>query len=110
MRIPRLECCLSLVILFATLAPLLPAQEASKRRIVVRTAPSYPSLARGMALAGVVKIAAAVAPDGTVKMLDVKGGHPVLAQAAVNAVRQWKWEPSAHESLELIEIHFSPPE
>lgn len=63
-----------------------------------------------MALAGVVKIDAVVAPGGTVKTLDVKGGHPVLAQAAANAIRQWKWEPASHESHELIEIRFSPPE
>jgi len=63
-----------------------------------------------MALAGVVKVDALVAPDGSVKAVDVKGGHPVLAQAAANSVRRWKWETTAHESHELVEIRFSPPE
>lgn len=89
----------------------LPAQEGtSKRRIVTRVPAPYPALARHMALSGVVKIDALVAPDGAVKMLDVKGGHPVLAQAASNTIRQWKWEPASHESHELVEIRFSPPE
>ena len=61
-----------------------------------------------MALQGVVRVEAVVAPDGTVKAVDVKGGHPVLAQAAVNAVRKWKWEPAARESREPVEVKFSP--
>ena len=76
----------------------------------MRLAAPYPVLARHMALSGIVKVDAVVAPDGTVKTLDVKGGHPVLAQAAANTIRQWKWEPAAHESHELVEIRFSPPE
>jgi len=61
-----------------------------------------------MALQGVVKVDALVAPDGTVKSIEVKGGHPVLAQAAANTVRRWKWEPAPHESHELVEVRFSP--
>jgi len=65
-------------------------------------------MARTMAIEGVVKLDALVAPDGTVKKLDVKGGHPLLAQAAVESVRQWRWEPAAHESHEVVEVKFSP--
>ncbi len=61
-----------------------------------------------MALAGIVRLEAVVSPDGSVKAVGVKGGHPVLAQAAVNAVRKWKWEPAPHESHEMIEVKFSP--
>ena len=85
-------------------------ESSSKRKPVNHPAAPYPALARTMALAGVVKVDALVAPDGTVKALNVKGGHPVLAQAAANTIRQWKWEPGPHESHELVEIRFSPPE
>jgi TonB family protein len=81
---------------------------AVKRRLVERTAPGYPALARNLALAGVVRVEAVVSPEGSVKTVDVKGGHPILVQAAVNAVHKWKWEPAAHESRELIEVKFSP--
>lgn len=88
-----------------------PAQQGSpKRKLVNHPTAPYPALARTMALAGVVKVDAIVATDGTVKTLDVKGGHPVLAQAAANTIHQWKWEPASHETHELIEIRFSPPE
>lgn len=82
--------------------------QAAKRRVVTRSTPAYPSMARTMAIEGVVKLDALVAPDGTVKKLDVKGGHPLLAQAAVESVRQWRWEPAAHESHEVVEVKFSP--
>jgi outer membrane biosynthesis protein TonB len=61
-----------------------------------------------MALEGIVKVEALVAADGSVETVDVKGGHPVLAQAAANAVRRWKWEAASHESHELVELKFAP--
>jgi TonB family protein len=63
-----------------------------------------------MALEGIVKVEALVAAEGSVKAVDVKGGHPVLAQAAMNAVRRWRWEAAAHESHEVVELKFSPSE
>jgi TonB family protein len=88
------------------------AQQPSvpNRKILDRIAPAYPEIARGMALAGVVKVDALVGPDGTVKTVQIKGGHPVLAQAASNAVRHWKWQPAAQESHEIVELKFSSPE
>lgn len=83
-------------------------QATAARRLVQKTAAEYPPLARTMALQGVVKLDVLVAPDGTIKSADIKGGHPVLAQAAINTVRRWKWEPAPHETHELVEIKFSP--
>src|SRR5579863_4310669 len=84
-------------------------QEAvSARRLVNRAAPPYPTLARNMALEGIVKVEALVAPDGSGKTVEIRGGHPVLAQAAANAVRRWRWESAARESHELLEVRFFP--
>ena len=83
-------------------------QSLSTRRLLLRTAPAYPEIARSMALQGAVRVDALVAPDGSVKDVAIKGGHPVLAQAAANAVRHWKWEASARESHEVVEVKFSP--
>jgi TonB family protein len=82
--------------------------QGAARKLVNRTAPAYPSLARNLALEGVVKVDALVNADGSVKTVDVKGGHPVLAQAAAKAVRSWKWESAPRESHELVEVRFSP--
>ena len=55
-----------------------------------------------------VKAEAVVAPNGVVKSVEVKGGHPVLVQAAQNAIYKWKWAPAPHETREPIEVRFEP--
>ena len=84
------------------------SSEGGVRKVVTRVPPLYPSLARSMNIRGNVKVAVLVVPNGTVKSVDVKGGHPILAQAAQDAVRRWKWEPLSHATTELIEIKFEP--
>jgi protein TonB len=86
------------------------AQQSSEgiRKIVTKTDPQYPSVARRMNIQGSVRIEILVAPNGTVKSLEVKGGHPLLADSAQNAVRQWKWEPASRETHESVEIKFIP--
>jgi TonB family protein len=87
-----------------------PAQDAGdvNRKVVNRVIPQYPSLARSMSIQGNVKADVTVAPNGKVKSVEVKGGHPVLVQCAENALRQWKWEPLSHETHEIIELKFVP--
>jgi len=59
-----------------------------------------------MKISGNVKLEAIVAPNGSVKSVEVKGGHPLLAQTAQDAIREWKWEPTSHETHEIIEVKF----
>jgi TonB family protein len=61
-----------------------------------------------MNIRGTVKLQAQVAPNGTVKKIDVVGGHPLLTQSAVTAVGHWKFEPGPKETKESIEIKFDP--
>jgi TonB family protein len=75
---------------------------------LVKTPAVYPTLAQSMNIRGIVKVEAQVAPNGTVKTVVVKGGHPMLAQSAVTAVGHWKFEPGLRETKELIEIKFDP--
>jgi TonB family protein len=95
-------------ILSLTLTFNLSAQDATQgvRKILVKTAAVYPTLARSMNIHGVVKLEAVVQPNGTVKTIDVKGGHPLLTQSAVTAVGHWKFEAAPKESRETIEIKF----
>jgi Gram-negative bacterial TonB protein C-terminal len=84
------------------------AQQAGpERKLLQRTAPEYPPLARSMALQGAVKVEALVAPDGSVKSVEIKGGHPVLAQAAEYG-SPLEMGAAAHESHEMVEVKFSP--
>jgi len=87
-----------------------PAQERSEgsRKVVTRVVPQYPGLARPLHLQGSVRADVLVASNGKVMSVEVKGGHPLLAQAAQDAVRQWTWEPASHQTHESVELSFMP--
>lgn len=84
------------------------AQQESTRKLKIRIAPNYPALARSMSIGGVVKLDVLIAADGRIKSMKVVGGHPLLIQAAVDAVRKWRYEPAAAETLDLVEVRFRP--
>jgi outer membrane biosynthesis protein TonB len=79
----------------------------SSRRILRKTAPIYPDVAKRINLGGTVKVVAVVAADGDVKSVEPKGGSPVLLKAAEDAVAKWKFA-SGGESREVIEVRFAP--
>jgi TonB family protein len=86
------------------------AQDVSQgaRRVLAKVRPTYPELARRANISGTVKLEAVIAPDGKVKFIEVIGGNPILAQAAVEAIRKWKFESTALETRERIELKFGP--
>jgi len=88
------------------------AQQAQSEEIVRRAKtkvqPLYPELAHKMNIAGTVKIEVVVAANGTVKGARVVGGHPVLAAAALDAAKKWRFEPAATESTGIIDFKFEP--
>jgi protein TonB len=62
--------------------------------LVNRVQPSYPPLARQTRISGTVKLHAIIGKDGTVQQLQVVSGHPLLVQSALDAVRQWRYQPT----------------
>jgi TonB family protein len=80
--------------------------EEMVRRAKTKVQPSYPELAHKMNSSGVVKIEVTVAPNGTVKEARVVGGHPVLAQSALDAAKRWRFEPAASDSTGIIDFKF----
>ncbi len=89
----------------------LQAQEAqieTLRRPKSKVQATYPDLARRMNLSGTVKLEVTVAPNGTVKDAKVVGGHPVLANAALEAARKWRFEPAQMENSGTLDFKFEP--
>ena len=78
------------------------------RRAKSKVQPLYPDLARKMNIAGTVKVEVVVAPNGSVKGARVVGGHPVLATAALDAAKKWRFEPASVESSGVIDFKFEP--
>jgi TonB family protein len=81
---------------------------APARKILNQVTPQYPQIARNMNLKGSVRAEAVVEPNGIVKTVEVKGGHPLLVRAAQSAIYKWRWAPAAHETREPIEVKFNP--
>jgi len=81
--------------------------EATKRKIRTRVMPDYPLLARQVNVSGKVKIEATVAADGHVAATKVIGGSPLLVNSALDALKKWRFEPSAKDSTETVEFDFN---
>jgi protein TonB len=63
-------------------------------KLVNRVQPIYPPLARQTRISGTVKLHAIIGKDGSVQQLQVVSGHPLLVQSALDAVRQWRYQPT----------------
>jgi protein TonB len=63
-------------------------------KLVNRVQPVYPPLARQTRISGTVKLHAIIGKTGAVEQLQVVSGHPLLVQSALDAVRQWRYQPT----------------
>jgi protein TonB len=61
-------------------------------KLMNKVQPMYPPLARQTRISGTVRLHAIIAKNGTVEQLEVISGHPLLVQAALDAVRQWRYQ------------------
>lgn len=99
---------LTLVVLGFTLHPVSSfAQEQSlQRKVKSKVPPEYPEIARKMSLTGVVRLEVVISASGSVKETKVIGGHPILVNAAVDAVKKWKFETANSETIETVQVNF----
>ncbi len=61
--------------------------------LIRKVNPTYPPLARQARIQGVVILQAQISKDGSIQNLQLISGHPMLAPAAIEAVKQWKYKP-----------------
>jgi len=94
-------CALVLMVLLA-----LPGR-AEERAIKSRVAPVYPELAKRMKIGGMVKLEVNVDAGG--KVVDVKAisGNHMLATAAEDAVRKWRFEPGTSQTTVVVDVNFA---
>jgi len=59
-----------------------------------------------MSLHGTVKLRVWVTPEGLVRKVEYIGGHPLLAESAVKAVKNWKFQPAPEGTTEMLEMKF----
>lgn len=63
-------------------------------RIISQAQPAYPALARQAGIQGAVLLHAIIDREGRVIELEVISGHPLLVKAALEAVKQWRYQPT----------------
>jgi protein TonB len=69
------------------------SQGVSAGLLVRKVSPNYPPLARQARIQGQVVLRAVISKDGSITGLTLVSGHPMLAPAAIEAVKQWKYKP-----------------
>ena len=65
----------------------------SQGLLIKKVQPQYPPLARQARIQGTVLLQAEISKDGTIENLRLISGHPMLAPAAIDAVKQWRYKP-----------------
>jgi len=63
-------------------------------RMIHMVQPVYPTIAKQAHIQGTVVLHAIIAKDGTVQELQLNGGPPLLVRAAMDAVKQWRYQPT----------------
>ncbi len=61
--------------------------------LIKKVTPNYPPLAKQARIQGHVLLQAEISKDGTIQNLQLISGHPMLAPAAIEAVKQWRYKP-----------------
>ena len=97
-----------LVSLVAAFQPRSSHAQDLDRKVKSKVSPVYPDIAKKMNLAGVVKIEVVIAPSGSVKETKVIGGNPILVNAALDAVKKWRFEAASDETTGVLEFKFDP--
>src|SRR5271169_1086411 len=69
------------------------SQGVTQGMIIRKIQPAYPPLARQARIQGPVVLQAEIGKDGSIQNLRLISGHPMLAPAAIEAIKQWKYKP-----------------
>lgn len=90
------------------------SQGVSQGLLIKRVAPMYPQQAKLSRIQGAVQLQAVIGKDGSITSVSALSGDPILARAALDAVRQWKYKPydldgQAIEIQTTITVNFKLP-
>jgi TonB family protein len=77
-------------------SPLQLGRDVTSGSLIKSVPPDYPPIARQARVQGPVVLKAIIDKDGNIESLTLISGHPMLAPAAIEAVKQWKYKPYMH--------------
>lgn len=90
------------------LLPRLRAQDSGGRKRIYKVEPKYPEYLKHHDIGGAVRLSVEITPKGTVRTIQPLGGNPILVESAVEAVKQWKYEPAETATTIEVKIDFNP--
>lgn len=80
----------------------------SGRKLLTRVEPEYPETLQRLQIGGTVRLILTIAPKGSVDAVQLLGGNPILAEAAIKAVKQWVYAPGSSQTKNEVSIPFVP--
>ncbi|MGD0180219.1 MAG: energy transducer TonB [Terriglobales bacterium] len=83
-------------------------ENASEKKPIIRVEPDYPETLKRLYIGGVVRVEVLVAQNGVVESTSLLGGNPILGQAAIKAVKQWKYAPAKSKETLTVKLDFDP--
>jgi TonB family protein len=103
-------CVAALVILTGALTSAQQGATAAKseRKLITHIDPEYPAILRARQIGGTVRLEVTITPKGTVKSVALIGGNPILAEAAITAVKRWTYAPGDAVSSAQVSVEFNP--
>ena len=89
--------------------------KVAEANLITHVDPTYPPLAKAARVQGTVEFTATIGADGLIKNLQLVRGHPLLVNAAKEAVLQWKYRPTllngeAVSVIAPVVVSFTLPE
>jgi len=77
------------------------SSKGAAKRLIHQVAPAYPAEARARGIEGTVVLKALVNANGVVQEIRAVEGNPILTEAAINAVKQWRYAPFERDGKRL---------
>jgi TonB family protein len=103
MSVQRLAFCAVL----ACSLPLAVSSQENELKPLKRVIPAYPDVLKRMGLSGTVRVKVTVAPDGSVKEIEVLGGGAIFAESVSKAVKQWRYPAADKTRVTDVSVEFN---
>ena len=81
-------------------------EPGADRTLLTRVEPEYPETLRNLGIGGTVRLKITISPKGAVENVELLGGNPVLADAAMKAVQRWIYSPASSSTTVEVSIPF----
>jgi TonB family protein len=82
--------------------------EGTRRKLLYKVEPQYPVILKASKIGGVVRLNVSISPGGVVQKVSPLGGSSPLVDAAVTAVKKWKYEPAFGWTNMEVRLLFTP--